>query len=216
MGARPPRFAADDQGLPTRPDGVQLRARRSPRLIAIGVLCACLGGLGAAFLYSNAAHSQTVVLMAQAVQRGDIIERSDLTTVTIGSVPGVATVAVEGLDALVGQSALVDLPRGSLPAPASVGTPIVPPGTVQVGLKLTVGRVPTGTVPAGSKVLLIEVEENKTTPGRTFPATLIGSPYPLGDAQTYAVDVRVSSEAASQVAVLAARDRIVLVREADR
>lgn len=50
-----------------RPEAVQLRARRSPRLIALGVLLVALGGLGAAYLFTlnSNHHSLGVGLLSQ-------------------------------------------------------------------------------------------------------------------------------------------------------
>ena len=45
---------SDDAAGPSRrPAGVQLRARRSPKLIALGVLAVALGALGAAALFTS-------------------------------------------------------------------------------------------------------------------------------------------------------------------
>ena len=82
--AQPARARPATAEPPPRPAAVQLRARRSTRLIIIGVLCACLGGLAMAWAWSGTQESRTVVLMAKAVARGDLVESTDLTTTTIG------------------------------------------------------------------------------------------------------------------------------------
>lgn len=211
-----PTVGPDDTSLPARPEGVQLRARRSPRLIAIGVLCVCLGGLGAAYLYGTVTRSQQVVMVAQTVQRGEVIDRADLAIVTIGAAPGVRTVSANQLDDVVGKSALLDLAQGSLLVGEAVGSPLIVANTSQVGLKLPAGRIPTGLLPASSNIILVEIEADKTTPGRVFQGSLIAAPVSLGDGQTYVVDVRVASDIAPIVAVLAAQERIALIRQADR
>ena len=53
----------------SRPDHVQLRARRNPRLVAIGVLCACVGGLGGAMAYQQAGQSHAVIVVQRRSER---------------------------------------------------------------------------------------------------------------------------------------------------
>src|SRR5699024_2754975 len=80
-----------------RPEAVQLRARRSPKLIALGVLLVTLGGIGAALLYTMNADQRAVVAMAADVARGDVVDRDDLMVL---EVPGSLAVAAEGADSL--------------------------------------------------------------------------------------------------------------------
>lgn len=207
------RFAADADGLPSRPDAVQLRSRRNPRLIALGVLLACLGGLGASFLYMNATHAQSVVLVARAIERGHVIEAGDLQAATIGSVPGVSTVPASDLASLIGTTALIDLASGTLLPSTALGAPPVAKDTVQVGLKLAAGRAPHEPMPGGTPVTLIDIQDAAT---RSFDATVVSRPIVLPDGQTILVDVQVSGKDAPVIAVLAAKDGLVLVRMAER
>ncbi|PIE99654.1 MAG: flagellar biosynthesis protein FlgA [Propionibacterium sp.] len=196
------------------PDAVQLRARRSPRMIALGVLLTVMGGLIAAFLYTNSTTSQSVLVMSRNVQRGEVITAGDLVITTVGAIPGVVSTPAEKINEIVDKTALVDLPQGSLIGVNSVGSPVVPEGTAQVGLRLGAGRVPMYPMPAGAKVLLVEIaDENK--PGRTFKATLVSAPKDLGDGVTLLVDVRVDQKQAPDIAALSAHDKLALVRQAD-
>ncbi|PIE99297.1 MAG: hypothetical protein CR979_03235, partial [Propionibacterium sp.] len=109
---------------PSRPDSVQLRARRSPRMIALGVLLTVMGGLIAAFLYTNATTSQSVLVMSRNVQRGEVITAGDLVITTVGALPGVTSTPAEKINEIVDKTALVDLPQGSLIGAKSVGSPV--------------------------------------------------------------------------------------------
>lgn len=218
-GARRSAVAAAEPAAPPRPPAaVQLRARRSPRLIVIGVLCACLGALGMAWAWQATQFSQQVVLVAADVARGERIEATDLTTTTIGAAPGVATVPADQLDTLIGQYAQVDLSAGGLVGPASFGPEVLPLGTSQVGLRLAAGRLPSQALPPGSQVVLVAVPnqlagQQDEFVEELFEAVVVSTPTALPDGQTWLVDVQVASEDAPRVAALAASEQIALVRK---
>lgn len=203
-----------------RAPGATVRGRRSPRLVIIGVLCAVLGALGVTAAFSQANDTQTVVAVARSVPRGVVIGPGDLTTVTIGSVPGVSTIAADQLDALVGQTALVDLPQGSLVGAGSIGSPVQQQGTAHLGLKLAAGRLPSVTMPPGTKVTLVAVSSaaegaagtTTSTTGQSFSATVISMPRELPDGTNWVLDISVTSTEAAAIAELAASGRIVLAR----
>ena len=205
--------------LPNRPEAVQLRARRNPRLMIAGVLCACLGGLGAALVHAQTSTSAQVLMVARDVARGEVVQTSDLVVVTIGSAPGVSTMPASDLATLVGREARVDLPRGSLVGEGSVGEPAVAKGTSQLGLRLAAGRLPVKSMPAGTRVTLVAVTGTRTGADEsrsTLRVTghIVSSPVPLTDGASYVLDVAVPQGAAQQVAELAAKEQLVIVREA--
>ncbi|HNV10641.1 MAG TPA: SAF domain-containing protein [Propionibacteriaceae bacterium] len=205
-------------GLPTRPDAVQLRARRNPRLVIAGVLCAALGGLGAAVVHAETSSSAQVLMAARDVSRGEVVQTSDLAVVTIGSAPGVNTVPASELSSLVGGEARVDLPSGSLVGDGAVGEPEVAKGTSQLGLRLAAGRLPVKVMPAGTRVTLVAVTGTRTgaddgVPSLRVTGQIVSSPVPLADGASYVLDVAVPQASAQQVADLAAREQLVIVRE---
>ena len=206
-------------GLPTRPDAVQLRARRNPRLVIAGVLCAALGGLGAAVVHAETSSSAQVLMAARDVSRGEVVQTSDLAVVTIGSAPGVNTVPASELSSLVGGEARVDLPSGSLVGDGAVGEPEVAKGTSQLGLRLAAGRLPVKVMPAGTRVTLVAVTGTRTgaddgVPSLRVTGQIVSTPVPLADGASYVLDVAVPQASAQQVADLAAREQLVIVREA--
>lgn len=202
------------------PQPVAARTRRQPRWIAAGLLAICLGALGAVLLFTEAVSSRTVVLVATDVQRGELVEAADLTTVTIGSTPGVRTVAGAELSALVGQRATVDLVAGSLLPAGAVGEVPLRAGYSQVGLRLAPGRLPLDPLPVGTPVQLIAVntsnageQEADDLSGKTFTAFVVRSPELSPDGQFSLLDVQVEGVSAVSVAQLAAADRLVLIRQ---
>jgi len=212
------RTRATTAELPPRPATVQLRARRSPRLIVIGVLCACLGGLAMAWAWSGTQESRTVVLMAKPVARGDQVESADLTTTTIGRAVGVAVLPAAELPGLIGQYARVDLPAGSLVGPGSVGARVVPAGSAHVGLRLAAGRLPSGPLPAGASISLVAVPgpmDAERGAGVQFEAVVVSAPTQTPDGGSWLLDVQLDQGSAAAVAALAASDRISVIRKAD-
>ena len=193
---------------PARPDGVQLRAQRSPRLIALGVLLVVLGGIAAASLYAANTHHRSVVAMATDVTRGQVIGRESLTVVEVPET--LATEALDGerIDELVGQHALTDLPAGAFPLPGHVGADPLPDGQGLVGLKLTPGRLPATEVVPGTELLVVSLAETDTT---AVEATAASSPVFLDDGVTVALDIRVADADAATVARLAATDLVAVV-----
>lgn len=169
--------------------------------------------------YQQAGQSHAVIVVQQPVARGEVIAADDLGVTSIGSAPGVSTVSSDRLAELVGQQALVDLPQGSVLGASSVGTVTLPAGQAQLGLKLGAGRLPGGELPAGTRVLLVSVPSgNATQPtgGETrvqLDAQVVNAPQLLPDGQSWTLDVAVPESAAADVAVLAATDRVVVVRK---
>ncbi|CEG92164.1 Hypothetical membrane protein [Propionibacterium freudenreichii] len=191
-----------------------LRARRSPRLIIIGVLCACLGGLGCAVAWHQATDARQVVVMVRAVPRGATIDGADLGTTSIGSAPGVATIGAEQLSTLIGTTALVELQQGMLVPASALGEETVRPGRHHVGVHLVAGRVP-GDLVAGSAVII------SAAPGPTddasfraeqlsVPATIVGTPSRQSDG-SWNFDLDVPAGASLRIATLAAAGRLVVV-----
>lgn len=204
--------------LPARPSGVQLRARRSTRLIVIGVLCVCVGALASAWAWNQGQESQPVVLIAKDVARGQQIQASDLTTTNLGRAAGVSVVPASEADSLIGQYARTDLPAGSLPGADSVGEQAVAPGMTHVGLRLASGRLPAQPMPAGTRVLLVAVPgpmDDSSGPGAQFEAIIVTAPQATTDGGSYLVDVQVDESIAASVAALAAQERLAMVRKAD-
>lgn len=210
--------AALDRSDPDATSG-RLRVRRQPKWIAAGVLAICLGGLGAAMLYTEAAQSADVVVLTRTVPRGEVVQASDFAVARVGKLTGVSHVNGSAVPSLVGKKALADLPQGSLLPAGSVGTPALAPGNAQIGLKLAPGRTPTGDLPQGTPVVLVPLEDPRVAPGQSadlpdpIPAVILTPPRTGPDGVAVLLDVRVGIGRADDVATLAATDRVALVKE---
>ncbi|MDO5735347.1 MAG: SAF domain-containing protein [Propionibacteriaceae bacterium] len=195
-----------------RPDAVQLRARRSPRLIAVGVLAVVLGALGAAALYSMNTDHVSVVVMANDVVRGDEIKAADLTVVSVPSGLQVQMSGVDELDRMVGQTARSDLPAGSFPLTRHLGQEPIPAGHFLVGMKLSPGRLPSAELPPGTRVQLVSLAEGDDT---VVDAVVASAPALADDGSGLLLDVTVPLDSAATVATLAATDQLVLIAAGD-
>lgn len=199
-----------------------LPGRRNPKWIALGVVALCLGGLLSYVIYAQLAIETSVVSLARTVNRGETIRAEDLTRVTLSRAGNVRAVDAGDLDQVVGQHALFDLVEGSLLPVGAVGPTVVPAaGYSVVGIKLATGRAPSSPLRPGSPVRLIAIPVADTSPadtddftGQTFEAQIV-SYAPGADGASVVVDVEVSEATAASVAILAAQERLVVVRETE-
>lgn len=211
-------------GAPSTPvPASPVKGRRNPKWIALGVVALCLGALGGLFLYTDLSKAQTVVAVTSTVYRGSVVKATDLTAVTVGSTPGIRTVPAARLETLVGQRAAVDLLAGSL-LPADAIAPVVLPAAKRalVGVNLPVGRAPQGFLVPGSAVRLIALPPEGSDPayrdkysnlaiqGRVVDST------PGADGLSTLLNVDVGADQAATVGTLAAQNRVVVVRDAER
>lgn len=203
----------------TRPAGVQLRARRSPRLIAIGVLIVVLGALGFAVLFSSSINERQVVTVAHAVARGETVSDDHLAVVTVPERLAVATLPASRRAELVGRTALSDLPIGSFPLVSHVGDDPLPDDQALLGLRLTHGQLPVSPLPGGTEVTLVPVpaHADAATAAETDPAlreqsaVVAVAPILLEDASTFVLDVRIPQSEAARLAPWAARGELAVV-----
>lgn len=193
-------------------------------LMVAGVLCAVLGALGGAFAWTQASRAESVLVMTRDVPRGEELRQGDVGVVSISVGDQVQTLPASRLDGLIGRSALVDLPRGSLLGPSSVGDRSIPADAAHLGLKLPAGRVPTSPMPAGTRIGVVEVAADKgesgggagsdgaaTGPPRTIDAVVSRAPVRGEDRTSWLMDIEVPQAEAAAIADLAARDRVAVI-----
>ena len=222
---RAARAAPAAAGTPAAPppELPRLPGRRNPRWIALGVLALCLGALLSAVVYARLASETTVVSVAGTVYRGEAIERDDLTTVRLraGTLPD--TVPAERLAELVGRRAVFDLPAGTVvPAGAVAAVAVPAEGRAAVSLRLVTGRAPEGLLPPGSPVRLVALPATATQPGaadalagKTYRARVIEQ-VPGVDGASIVLTADVDQGQAPTIALLAAQERLTVVRDAGR
>ena len=204
------------------PEPPRIAGRRNPRWIALGVVALCLGGLLSYVIYAQVAAQSAVVAMAKTVNRGAVIQATDLTTTTVSGATKVSTVPAADLSILVGKRAAYDLVEGSLvPAAAGEAEAMPATGRAVVGLKLSQGRAPLGLLTASAPVRLVALPSGDQPAGQTAAA----SPAYFGrvvdvtdgaDGTSVLLNVDVAAADAAAIAQLGAQDRIAVLRDADK
>jgi hypothetical protein len=208
---------------PRTPEPPRLPARRTPKWIARGVIAICLGGLLSYVIYARVATESAVVAMAATVYRGEVIEASDLTSVTLSGDPSVPTLPADPAASVVGRRAAYDLVDGSLLSPSAVTSTALPAAQrAVVGLRLAGGRAPADFLVPGAPIRLVALPPADAQPGvadpyagKTFVARAVSS-QPGPDAGSLFVDVDVPAAQAPTIALLGAQDRLSVVRDAGR
>lgn len=220
--ATPRRVQAEALG-PAVPRPPRLPSRRSPRWIALGLVAVCLGGLLSWLVYTDVAQQTSVVTVARPVHRGETVEVGDLATAPISRSAAVSSVPSTDLAGLVGQTALVDLVEGAVLPQGAVGPHALPArGRAVVGLQLAYGRVPAGLLPPSTPVRLVTLPADSGpstgTSQPTTPTTFFGRvvDYAEGaDGVSVRVNVDVAAQDAPRISLLAATDRVTVLRDAE-
>lgn len=135
-----------------------VRARRSRLYAAAAIALVIVGGLASVLLYTNASHTQQVLVAATDLDRGHVIQATDLTTISIAD--GQTSKAIDASQAgsVIGTIATVDLPTGSLiTAESHAATLAVPDGQALVGLYLAPAHMPAQPLVAGDEVTIVPV-----------------------------------------------------------
>lgn len=202
--------SSTNAAAPTR-----VRVRRNPRWLALGILLVAVGGLASAFLFMSMADSRPAIKVNRTVYRGEQIKASDLSVIDVGRLTDLDVVPGDDLNALVDQTAVTDLPRGSVLVRGTIGQADLMPGLSRVGLKLPPGRLPMIGMPPGTQILVVAVADKAagTKQGMppSVPATLTNAPTVQSDG-SYVVDINLPADKAEEVARLAAAERVVVVR----
>jgi hypothetical protein len=185
-------------------------------LIAVGVLFACLGGLGAAFAWQQVTHAVSAVVVQVPQSRGDVIEAGDLGVLDVAASGDVDFIPADRITEFLGRQAAADLASGTILTEASVIPTETPPAnTAVIGLTLNTAQFPGGPLPVGTRVVLVQVpvmgQDILTSPAQ-FGATIHTAATALPDGSTWAFSLTVDPTDAPQIAALAAAGSLALVR----
>jgi hypothetical protein len=208
--------------LASPPVAPRIPGRRNPKWIALGLVALCLGALLSFVIYSRVVHQSAVIAVTHTVHRGSTVRASDLTTVTVGGQPGVRMVPASELQLLIGRQAVYDLVAGSiLPVGAIADVAVPATGRTIVGIRLVAGRAPVGLLVPDAPVRLVAIPPAGADPGftdassgRTIIARVI-SQVDGADGTSVVINVDVPATQAPVVALLAAQERLAVVRDAD-
>jgi len=191
------------------------KSRRRPVLIALGVALALLGGIGTWWVTTNLTRTVSVMATGVDVARGETITAEDLTTIQLAGGQQVDAVPAADAAEVVGSTALVDLPAGTLITSANTGAAIaVTAGESIVGVSLTQAQMPGYPLAAGDQVRVVETPVTQgdapTETPRSFEATVFTTRF---DAETavWVIDLVVPQREAADIAARASTGRVALV-----
>ncbi|BDA64982.1 SAF domain-containing protein [Actinomyces capricornis] len=143
---------ADSAGrLPSAP-----RERR-PLLAVLAVLLIVGGAALAGFLATRLDHRVEMLVAADTIRAGEVIEREDLVSTPVSS--GLGTlIRTDQVDQVVGRTARVEIAKGQLLDTSQLAAAAIPgEGRQVVGVSLEVGRFPANGFKAGDLVDVIDV-----------------------------------------------------------
>jgi SAF domain len=129
-------------GLQPPGQGPRRGRRRSVPLAAGGVVLVMVCALVFAEGWLQAGHRQPVLALSQPVAAGQVITAADLETVRVSAAGPVSLVPASRQAEVVGSTAAVSLPAGSLLAGSDIGTPPPVKGQVRLGVALKPGQYP--------------------------------------------------------------------------
>jgi Flp pilus assembly protein CpaB len=155
---------ATDDGIAPPP-----KLRRKPELVAIAIVAICLGAVVAGWTWSATTNTQEVLVARTDIERGSIIEESDLTTVRLSSDPALTPVSADEFESVVGQRAAFDIASGSAVTPGSFSNASLPPtGQSVVGVALSPAQAPGLALHSGDRVrVVVTPAQDGDAPGGT-------------------------------------------------
>ena len=137
------------------------KVRRRPMAALLAVVLAAAGAIGAGVAWSATSDARVVLVAAQTIPRGTVIDAGDLRRVRVGAGTGLDAISAEEAGAVVGQRAALDIASGSSISQVAVTDAVVPAaGQSIVAVPLTT-QPGTPLVP-GDKVRVVVTP---TTPG---------------------------------------------------
>jgi Flp pilus assembly protein CpaB len=102
------------------------KVRRRPVGILLALLLAVAGAVGAGVAWSATSNAEVVLVAAQTIPRGTVIEADDLRRVPVGAGSGLDAITDDAATTVVGKRAALDIAAGSSISPDAVTDAVVP------------------------------------------------------------------------------------------
>ena len=191
------------------------KLRRRPVLVAASIAAICLGALLAAFAWSATSNTRSVLAVRVPVERGALIDRSDLVAVQVSTDPALDPLPASQADSVVGQRAAVDIAAGTLLTRTQVTPTVLPAaGMTMVGVGLPAAQMPGEALLAGDRVRIVATPGDQGEIGNSSPptiaATVVGVRVNDENGQNV-VSVLVPEGDAAELAARAATGKVALV-----
>ena len=202
----------------TRPEAVRLAPAPGPRRVRVpelvlGVVLVGVFALGAVLWQSSSNRRVSVAVLASPVGAGDVIDEADLRPAEVALGDGVAAVAWEARQQLVGKTAAAALPAATVLVPGLVvDEPVLAAGEALAGLKLADGAYPAGSLRPGDAVAVVRAAGPEGGEGATVAANAsVWDVTDLADEGGVLVVLRLSELDATAVSAVADQVRVVRV-----
>lgn len=197
------------------PPAVSQRRSRWPEL-SVGLAVIGFFALIAAWFYSSSSDSVSVLALRSPVERGDVIESSDLMIVDISSEGRVSALGSEMVGTVVGNVALTDLSVGTLlTGDLFADRAAIASGEGVVGLALSPGEFPTLSLRPGDLVRVVETPRQADDAAGQTVLVEVGEVVdvrPIGVQGQLFVSLSVSTTEADAVSAAASQGRVRLIQ----
>ncbi len=205
-----------------KPGPVQSRVRRRPRpsIIAVSVALIIAGGLSASDVYTTTNRTTTVFSAAAPIALGAIITSGDLTSVEIPDSQQIPAFATTAADNVIGKTATVDIPDGTLISPKNIADQAgLPANESIVGVSLTPAQLPSFPMSSGDPVRIVETPVTQGDPPATTPKAISATVAAVTKdnvSGNTVVSVQVASRDAADLAARAATGRVALILDSEK
>jgi hypothetical protein len=137
-----------------------VRSRR-PWVFGAGAVAAIIaGGLIGVFVYTSSQSTDQVFVTATDIDRGATLTAQDLTTISVTPNQQLNAFTRAQAEDLIGQTAAVELPKGSLITEQSVSPSlVVPEGQAMVGIALKPSQLPSAPLRAGDRIVITSIAQ---------------------------------------------------------
>lgn len=199
-------------GSPPAPFRVRAARNRRMPWLALALVLVVGGGLLVGLLVQSAGDRTAVLAAARAIAPGQVITAADLRVVDVGVDGDASLVPATSRRAVVGQVAVVGIPKGALLAAGQLATHGgLEPGSVVVGALLGPGELPVPTLRAGDRVALVAVSGSQRAERESLGKASVFSTSPGAQTGSVFVSLVVDDSIAEQVADVAAQQRLRLL-----
>jgi hypothetical protein len=201
-----------------RPVASRVRNKPRPAIIALAIALIVTAGLAAAYIYTSTGRTMEVFTAVNSIARGDVIERSDLSTVEIPDNQAIPSYGVLDEKEMVGKTAVVDIPAGTLISPNNVSSDAgLAEGQSIVGISFTANQLPPYPLVSGDPVRIVDTPVTQGDPPANSPAsiaaTIVAVKFDDVSGNTL-VAVSVETINSAPLAARAATGRVALVLDA--
>jgi len=137
-----------------------VRAKRSWPVVAGSIALVVAGAVAGGMVYTSGSHTEKVFVVSQDVTRGSTIQKDDLTTIDIAQGQSTSGLSTSQASTIIGKTAAVDLPKGSLVTNSSITDQLaVPAGKALVGLALKPSQMPAQQLVAGDQIDIVPIAD---------------------------------------------------------